>query len=33
MGVLFEELFAQWLHVRHAEAGCFIARVERVQAA
>jgi hypothetical protein len=33
MGVLFEELYAQWLHVRHAEAGCYIARVERVQAA
>jgi len=29
MTVLFEELFAQWLHVRHAEAGCYIARVER----
>jgi hypothetical protein len=27
--VLFEEHFAQWLHVRHAEAGCFIARVDR----
>jgi hypothetical protein len=30
MTVLFEEWFAQWLHVRHAEAGCYIARVERV---
>ena len=29
MAVLFAELFAQWLHVRHAEAGCFIARVDR----
>ena len=28
--VLFEELFAQWLHVRHAQAGCYIARVDRV---
>jgi hypothetical protein len=27
--VLFEDHFAQWLHVRHAEAGCFIARVDR----
>jgi hypothetical protein len=26
---LFEECAASWLHVRHAEAGCFIARVER----
>jgi len=26
--VLFEH-FAQWLHLRHAEAGCFIARVDR----
>lgn len=31
--VLFEEHFAQWLHVRHAEAGCFIARVDRVERA
>lgn len=30
MSVLFEEHDAQWLHVRHAEAGCFIARVDRV---
>ena len=29
IGVLFEDHFAQWLHVRHAEAGCFIARVDR----
>lgn len=29
MNVLFEELSAQWLHLRHAEAGCFIARVDR----
>jgi hypothetical protein len=29
MNVLFGELFAQWLHVRHAEAGCYIARVDR----
>ena len=27
--VLFEELYAQWVHVRHAEAGCYIARVDR----
>ncbi len=33
MTVLFEELFAQWLHVRHAEAGCHIARVERQETA
>lgn len=31
--VLFEEHSAQWLHLRHAEAGCFIARVDRVAAA
>jgi len=29
MRVLFEEHAAEWLHVRHAEAGCFIARVDR----
>jgi hypothetical protein len=29
MKVLFEDHFAGWLHVRHAEAGCFIARVDR----
>jgi hypothetical protein len=29
--VLFEDHFAKWLHVRHAEAGCFIARVDRVE--
>ncbi len=28
MSVLFREFGAQWLHVRHAEAGCFIARVD-----
>jgi uncharacterized protein DUF1203 len=27
--VLFEEHEAQWLHLRHAEAGCYIARVDR----
>ncbi|HEU4780309.1 MAG TPA: DUF1203 domain-containing protein [Steroidobacteraceae bacterium] len=31
MSVLFEEMFAQWLHVRHAVAGCYIARVDRVR--
>ena len=29
MKVLFEDHYAGWLHVRHAEAGCFIARVDR----
>jgi hypothetical protein len=29
MSVLFGDCGAQWLHVRHAEAGCFIARVDR----
>jgi len=29
IGVLFDDHYAQWLHVRHAEAGCFIARVDR----
>jgi hypothetical protein len=29
MRVLFEDHAAQWLHLRHAEAGCYIARVER----
>ena len=29
MRVLFEEHAAEWLHLRHAEAGCFIARVDR----
>ncbi|HEU5135519.1 MAG TPA: DUF1203 domain-containing protein [Steroidobacteraceae bacterium] len=29
MNVLFQELSAQWLHLRHAEAGCYIARVDR----
>jgi hypothetical protein len=27
--VLFDDHYASWLHVRHAEAGCFIARVDR----
>jgi hypothetical protein len=27
---LFESRDTGWLHVRHAEAGCFIARVDRV---
>jgi len=27
--VLFEEHQAQWLHLRHAEAGCYIARIDR----
>jgi hypothetical protein len=29
IGVLFREYEARWLQVRHAEAGCFIARVDR----
>jgi hypothetical protein len=29
MKVLFDDHLAGWLHVRHAEAGCFIARVDR----
>ncbi len=29
---LFDEHAASWLHVRHAQAGCFIARVERAVA-
>lgn len=29
IGVLFRDYGARWLHVRHAEAGCFIARVDR----
>jgi hypothetical protein len=32
MRVLFEEQAAEWLHLRHAEAGCFIARVDRAAA-
>ena len=32
MRVLFEEHSAEWLHLRHAEAGCFIARVDRAAA-
>lgn len=32
MRVLFEEHAAEWLHLRHAEAGCFIARVDRTAA-
>lgn len=31
MSVLFDESFAQWLHVRHAVAGCYIARVDRLR--
>jgi hypothetical protein len=27
--VLFDDHHAQWLHLRHAEAGCFIARIDR----
>lgn len=27
--VLFDDHFAGWLHLRHAEAGCFIARIDR----
>ena len=27
---LFAEAENQWLHLRHAQAGCFIARIERV---
>jgi hypothetical protein len=27
--VLFDDMHAGWLHVRHAEAGCFIARIDR----
>jgi hypothetical protein len=30
MRALFEEHGAEWLHLRHAEAGCFIARVDRL---
>lgn len=32
METLFRERGASWLHVRHAEAGCFIARVDRADA-
>lgn len=32
MESLFHEYAAAWLHVRHAEAGCFIARVDRADA-
>jgi hypothetical protein len=32
MRVLFEDHGAEWLHLRHAEAGCFIARVDRAAA-
>jgi uncharacterized protein DUF1203 len=32
MKVLFDDHQAQWLHLRHAEAGCFIARVDRAAA-
>jgi hypothetical protein len=31
IGVLFDDHFADWLHVRHAEAGCFIAQVDRAE--
>jgi hypothetical protein len=27
--VLFDDHFAQWLHLRHAQAGCYIARIDR----
>ena len=27
--VLFDDHFADWLQVRHAQAGCFIARIDR----
>lgn len=33
MQVLFDDHGADWLHLRHAEAGCFIARVERAASA
>ena len=26
---LFESIGAEWIHLRHAEAGCFIARIDR----
>jgi hypothetical protein len=29
INVLFSDYEAGWLHVRHAEAGCFIARIDR----
>ena len=29
---MFDQYEAAWLHVRHAEAGCFIARVDRANA-
>jgi hypothetical protein len=29
MATLFSGIDVRWLHVRHAEAGCFIARVDR----
>jgi uncharacterized protein DUF1203 len=32
MKVLFEDHQAEWLHLRHAEAGCYIARVDRAAA-
>jgi hypothetical protein len=32
MRELFEEHAAEWLHLRHGEAGCFIARVDRAAA-
>jgi hypothetical protein len=30
MRQLFQDHAAEWLHLRHAEAGCFIARVDRL---
>jgi hypothetical protein len=32
MEELFDGHSATWLHVRHSQAGCFIARVDRVDA-
>ena len=29
--VLFEDHCAKWIHLRHAEAGCYIARVDRLE--
>jgi len=31
IAVLFTEFESRWLHLRHAEAGCFIARVDRAE--
>ena len=30
IGQMFEDQQAEWLHLRHAEAGCYIARIDRV---